>query len=217
MTSEHLLDAIGLLDDDLIQEAEQQVRRKTRYRQWMGWAACIAAAVLLTWAAPNFGMESGNMAPVSGEPSSSYGGTGEALPPPAPGGSCGGTGETLPPPAEPSDSCEPGAPNGGPSSPGGEGAPGGAMEPPGDWLGAIRVDGTVYWDTGEYIRLEPEEDEIRYTTSFMDWSEPQEDGQANFGPAGAAYVVLDNGTVAARMEEEGDFWCVFSPVRPWAE
>lgn len=43
MTSEDLLEAVGLLDDDLILEAERApVRRPVRWQQWLGLCACLA-------------------------------------------------------------------------------------------------------------------------------------------------------------------------------
>ena len=84
----------------------------------------------------------------------------------------------------------------------------------GDWYFALRVDGTVYRATNEYIHLEPEESDIRYTTSFINSSEPEEDGQANFLPVGIAYVVLDNGTAAVYQEDTGS-WRVYDSIPPW--
>lgn len=43
MTSEDLLEAVGLLDDDLILEAERApVRRPVRWQRWLGLCACLA-------------------------------------------------------------------------------------------------------------------------------------------------------------------------------
>ena len=43
MTREHLLAAMGLLDDDLIREAEEPVSRKKWNREaWISLAACLA-------------------------------------------------------------------------------------------------------------------------------------------------------------------------------
>ena len=84
----------------------------------------------------------------------------------------------------------------------------------GDWYFALRVDGVLYQATDKYIHLEPEESDIRYTTSFINSSEPEEDGQANFLPVGIAYVVLDNGTAAVYQEDTGS-WRVYDSIPPW--
>ena len=44
MTSEHILDAIGLLDDELVREAEEYRRPRARFdcRRWGSLAACCA-------------------------------------------------------------------------------------------------------------------------------------------------------------------------------
>lgn len=48
MTSEDLLEAVGLLDDDLILEAERApVRRPVRWQQWLGLCACLALVFLV--------------------------------------------------------------------------------------------------------------------------------------------------------------------------
>lgn len=48
MTREHLLEAMGLLDDDLIREAEEPVRRKKWNRNaWISLAACLALVLTI--------------------------------------------------------------------------------------------------------------------------------------------------------------------------
>lgn len=208
MTPEYLLDAVGLLDDDLIQEAERRPvqRRGTGYRAWMGLAACLAIVVVLGYGLTHIRMGSKNSASPSG-------GAPAASSPPSSEPSCGSTangsyGGDLQVPESPAGSM-----SGGNSLPN-------TVEPDrpgsGDWLPAIRVDGVIYyWDTKEYIHLEPEEDDIRYTTSFINSWEPEEDGQANFLPIGLPYVVLDNGTVAVLHNEETNTWAVYDSVPPW--
>ena len=204
MNAEHLLDAIGRLDDDLVQEAERYRRPKARYGRLMGLAASFAVAVALGYVLTHVGgMSGGN----SAAPEFSGGGNGGA---PASGNSApsgmedGSTGEVAEPNA-PGESIY--------SPPSGENAeaPGEA----GDWLFAIRVDGTVYRATEEYIHLDPEEGDIRYTTSFINSAEPEEDGQANFEPVGRAYTVLEDGRVAVRHGEETDSWRIYDSAPPW--
>lgn len=213
MNTEYLLDAIGLLDDDLIREAETYAvpKRQVNYSRWIGLAACFAVVLALGYGVTHLRM--GGAAP---------GNTASGGAASAPAGSCGGMDE-LPPdssaPQNGGDWAEPGSPNGSgssdnamPQEPGANGE--GSLT--GDWLPAIRVDGVVYyWDTREYIHLEPEEDDIRYTTSFVNSWEPEEDGQANFLPIGLPYVVLDNGTVAVLHNEETNTWKVYDSVPPW--
>lgn len=48
MTSEHLLEAMGLLDDDLILQAERApARRPVPWQQWLGLCACLALVFLV--------------------------------------------------------------------------------------------------------------------------------------------------------------------------
>lgn len=216
MNAEYLLDAIGQLDDDLVREAENYRRPKARYGRLMGWAACFAVAVALGYVLTHFGMG-------GGAPSYSGGGNGGApasgnsAPSASNGGSMPQKGDSGTQGAEDSAGAllEPEAPMGGsaPSSPSGENAeaPGEA----GDWLFAIRVDGTVYRATEEYIHLDPEEGDIRYTTSFINSAEPEEDGQANFEPVGRAYMVLEDGRLAVRHGEETDSWRIYDSAPPW--
>lgn len=215
MTGSHLLDAIGLLDDELIREAEEYQPPRRDYSGWIGLAASFAVVLTLGYALSHLNLGMGGGAAPKNEmsggaasaPAASQGGTVEAPPP----GSLEGI------PQGGGDWGEPGSPGAADSSCAGmesqePGANGGGSVT-GDWLCAIRADGIVYRATNEYIRLEPEESDIRYTTSFISGSEPEEDGQANFLPVGIAYVVLDDGT-AAVYHEDNDTWCVFDSVPP---
>lgn len=47
MSREHLLEAIGLLDDDLIREAEEYRRSRRNYRPWISLAACLVVVLAL--------------------------------------------------------------------------------------------------------------------------------------------------------------------------
>lgn len=57
MNTEHLLDAIGLLDDDLIQAAEAYTVRKKWpvYSAWIGLAACLAIVAVLRYGITGMG------------------------------------------------------------------------------------------------------------------------------------------------------------------
>ena len=64
MTSENLLDAVGLLDDDLLQEAELPVRKQRGgvWQQWIPLAACLAVVVVMSYGLTQFGAVSGGSA-----------------------------------------------------------------------------------------------------------------------------------------------------------
>ena len=49
MSREHLLEAIGLLDDDLIREAEEYRRSRRNYRPWISLAACLVVVLALVY------------------------------------------------------------------------------------------------------------------------------------------------------------------------
>ena len=62
MTANHLLDAMGLLDDELIQQAEEYTRGKGKnYGKWMAWAASFAVVLVLGYGLThlNIGMGGG--------------------------------------------------------------------------------------------------------------------------------------------------------------
>ena len=65
MNAEHLLDAIGLLDDDLIREAEVYQPSRRDYKRWISLAACLAVVLTLGYAVTHleFGMGGGSAAP----------------------------------------------------------------------------------------------------------------------------------------------------------
>ena len=191
MNAEYLLDCVGMLDDGLIREAEEYRRPRRDYSRWITLAACLAVVLTLGYGVTHIRM----------------GGGGSAAESPA-----GGATENRPAASAPA---EPPAATEGIDQAGGSpdlSAPGAAA----DWLSAIRADGVVYWATNANIHMEPEEDDIRYTTSFINSAEPEEDGQTNFLPVGRAYVVLDNGT-AAVYQEDNDTWRIFDPVPPWEQ
>lgn len=63
MNAEHLLDAIGRLDDGLVREAENYRRPKARHGWLLGWAASFAVVVLLGYGATHIGGMGGGAAP----------------------------------------------------------------------------------------------------------------------------------------------------------
>ena len=196
MNTEHLLDAIGLLDDDLVREAEEDSRPRRDYSRWISLAAGFAVVLTLGYGViqlRNTDMKGGYSG--AGEPA-------ESAPPPDGAQAEGNTTSSY----EVSGDLE-----GADSLPLEPTSPGAS----GDWYFALRVDGTVYRATNEYIHLEPEESDIRYTTSFINSSEPEEDGQANFLPVGSSYVLLDDGTAAVLEDEETNSWRIYNSVPPW--
>ena len=61
MTREHLLEAMGLLDDDLIKEAEEPVSRKKWNRDaWISLAACLAIVLTIGYGVVQNGWWSAN-------------------------------------------------------------------------------------------------------------------------------------------------------------
>ena len=67
MTPEYLLDAIGLIDDDLIQEAETApVHRPASWRRWGSLAACAVLVVALGYGAAHLPRMGGNSSSATG-------------------------------------------------------------------------------------------------------------------------------------------------------
>lgn len=82
MTPEFLLDALGLLDDDLIQDAELRTAPKVLpWRRWASWAACLALVLTLGYGAVRLGVSGGGSsagAPQDSESPSVAGGSGNS-------------------------------------------------------------------------------------------------------------------------------------------
>ena len=204
MNAEHLLDVIGQLDDDLIQEAEAYRRPnpKGNYSTWLSWAASFAVVLVLGYGVTHMGMSGGGSAgtpagstPAASAPDSTYGGdlTDE--------GNCA-----------PSESDTPGTPppSGDPLPPGegAEEAPDAAVEIFGMEPGqtpAIMVDGTVYWLHSSHTVQNPEGLEVRYSTSCIDGI-PEEEGQINFPKENVRYVVLEEGRVGVNWNESYEWY-----------
>lgn len=197
MNAEYLLDAIGLLDDGLIREAEEYAvrKRKPGYGSWLGLAACLALVVVLSYGMTHLRMGGAAHDKASGgaasAPEASNGSTAPAAGEPAAPGEHqdGGTDEDMP--------------MGGASN-----APEGSQ---GDYYAAVMVDGTVYWSTGTPVPGEPAEEAIRTVTGYTG-AVPEEDGQTNFDrELTTRYAVTDLGLVVL-VENE---WILFDPVPPW--
>lgn len=199
MTSEYLLDAVGLLDDDLIREAETYAApgRRSGHGGRMTLAASVAVVIALGYALTHIGGMGGGAAPefsggaagnsesqtTDGQDSSN----GESIAPNSPD-----PGDSADSPLQGADPCEPNAPGRGPEA---------------ERIFAVLADGTVYQATEEYVLPEPAESAVQYTIS----GGAEEDD--NFLPAGTAYVMLEPGVAAVRMEEAGP-WRVFISVEP---
>jgi len=197
MNAEYLLDALGLLDDDLIREAETYTVRKQRphYRTWMAWAACLAVVIALGYGAAHIRMGGGSDGNAAPSAESSAGSA-------AAGGSSAG-GAEVPPNSQEHNS---GASAPDPSSPvSSEG------NPAGDWQAAIMVDGVVYWSTDTPVSAEVDESAIRAVTSYTD-TQPEEDGQTNFDRSLTTQYAMTDGGLLVRMNGE---WILFDPVPPW--
>ena len=207
MNTEYLLDAIGLLDDDLIQEAEacSAPKRRSGCRSWMSLAACLAVVVVLGYGLAHIRLDSSkNTAfPSGGAPSAS---------------ASNGVNTPGAPPQEPAGSNAAGGSNGLTS---GSGEPA-SSDPPldvegpcggyeGDFCAAIMVDGVLYWSTGTPVPGEVEESAIRTVTGYTS-SLPEMDGQTNFShDLSAQYAVTNMGLVVLVDQE----WILFDPVPPW--
>lgn len=204
MNAEYLLDAVGLLDDDLLREAEEYRQPRRDYRPWVSLAACLAVVLTLGYALTHLGM-GGGAAPEAPGNGMSGGATN------APSGSYGGA-EAPPASTEGTDGS--GLQGGGdwaePSSPDAAAPqePGMAVE---DYCPAIMVDGVVYWSTDTPVPGEVEESAIRTVASYTD-GVPEEDGQTNFDRGlTTQYAMTDMGLVVL-MDRE---WILFDPVPPW--
>lgn len=196
MNAEYLLDAVGLLDDDLLREAEEYRRPRRDYRPWIGMAACLAVVLTLGYALTHIRMGGGGAAPgnqmsggAASAPAGSYGGA-EAPP----------LEEAFPPASA-------------------EGPDGSSMQGGGDWTEpqepgmavetdtlAVLIDGGLYRSTGEIIQLSPEEGEVQYGLSWHD----EESGEDRVEPR--RWLMLEDGTVAVSWDIQEHGWLVFAPA-----
>jgi len=188
MTSEFLLEALGLLDDGLILDAERRtVKKAVPLPKLLGWAACLAVVAVLGYGVTHLGMGGGNSAaPASSKPAAS-----------APAAST--------PAAD--------APTAGEPAAGQYGSAGGVDKPQGGLTGAPRpalmADGILYWSTGRQIPVEPDPGAIETSDSYTD-GEPSENGQNNFSRESVSYAQIDMG-LAVLIDGE---WVLFTPFPP---
>lgn len=206
MNTEHLLDAIGLLDDDLIREAEEykSLRKRPNYRRWGSLAACCALVLALGYGALWLCTGGDYKKGLYWEGVSGGGNTtasapaGNDAPSGAADGSSGGA-ESMPP--EPSAPAEP-------DYSGGQ---------QGDRHPAIMVDGVLYFSTGESVSAVPGPGEVKTVTSYTS-GVPEMDGQTNFSQdLSAQYALVKVGgeqKLAVWMETE---WILFDTLPPPAE
>ncbi len=185
MTSEFLLEAMGLLDDALILDAERRAAKKAvPLPKLLGWAACLAVVAVLGYGISHLdlGMGGGNSAaPAASKPAAS-----------APAAS---------------------APAASTPAAGQSGNTGGAGAPEGEFSGvrrpAIMADGVLYWSTGRQIPVEPDPGAIETSDSYTD-GEPSENGQNNFSRESVSYAQIDMG-LAVLIDGE---WVLFTPFPP---
>ena len=201
MTSEHILDAIGLLDDDLIREAEEYRRPRARFdcRRWGSLAACCALVIALGYGAVRLGLMSGGFykntsggaanAPAASAPAASE--PDLSAPSEEIDGSLKGEGWPDPEPDSPAGS--------GPVEPG---APAETLRP------TIMVDGVLYQSTGRQLPGEPDPGIIQTVVSYTSGT-PEMDGQSNFSEDLSARYALTGMGLAVLVEEE---WVLFEPV-----
>lgn len=192
MNAEYLLDAVGLLDDDLLREAEEHHRPRRDYRPWIGLAASFVVVLTLGYALTHLGM-GGGAAPGN----QASGGAASA-----PAGSYGGA-EALPPEEAPPASAE--GPDGSGMQVGGS-TPGDPCAPVEAETLAVLIDGGLYRSTGEIIRLSPEEGEVQYGLSWHD----EKSGEDRVEPR--RWLLLEDGTVAVSWDTQEHGWLVFAPA-----
>lgn len=206
MNAEHILDAIGLLDDGLIREAEEYSRpkRQVNYRPWVSLAACLVVVIALGYGVTHLktggGSSMNGAAPAASQAGSPAGSAAdnESLPPPGEANSGGGEFPEAPAP-EP-DIQEPLAPGETDTS---VDSPNGTETVP-----AIMVGGVLYRSTGTPFPGEVDESAVRTVTSYIN-TVPEMDGQTNFSQdLSARYAMTDQG-LAVLIEGE---WILFEPA-----
>lgn len=173
-------------------------------------AACLAVVIALGYALTHVGGMGGGAAPeFSGgaAPGTSAGGDNAQAAEELWGqGQDASNGESAAP--------DPAGPNASAGSPMGTDDPGAhdllepTEDPEGERMFAVLADGTVYQATEEDALLEPVEGAIQYTIGGERAAE-----EAGFLPAGTAYVMLEPGVAAVRVEESG-LWRIFRSVEP---
>lgn len=190
MNAGDILDAIGLLDDSLIQEAEEysRPRKQAGYRPWISLAACLAVVIALGYGAVRLtylGGGNGSGAAPGQAGCASNESQGGSAPPPGAGIDNAPSEDQSPDVAEP-DVDEPSA--------------------PGEDL-AVVIEDVVYRSTGETVPLFPDGEDIRYDVSWYDL----ETEEAVSDPY-LCCVVLEDGSVAVSSAFQSNGWLIFEPV-----
>ena len=198
MNAGDILDAIGLLDDSLIQEAEEysRPRKQAGYRPWISLAACLAVVIALGYGAVRLtylggsngsGAAPGQAGCASNEPQ------GGSAPPPGAGI------DNAPSEDQAPDVAEPALPEETDQS-----VNGGEHRP------AIMVDGILYWSTGVPAAEAVDEGDVRTVTSYIN-TVPEMDGQTNFSQDLSARYAMTSQGLAVWMDGE---WILFEPAAP---
>lgn len=198
MNAGDILDAIGLLDDSLIQEAEEysRPRKQAGYRPWISLAACLAVVIALGYGAVRLtylgGGNGSGAAPGQAGCASNESQGGSA--PPQGAGSDNAPSEDQAP-----DAAEPALPEETDQS-----VNGGEHRP------AIMVDGILYWSTGVPAAETVDEGDVRTVTSYIN-TVPEMDGQTNFSQDLSARYAMTSQGLAVWMDGE---WILFEPAAP---
>lgn len=200
MTAEHLLDAMGLLDDELIQEAEAYTapKRRRNYGAWTAWAASFAVVLALGYGLTHFGIGSGGGSAAPGQANSNMQGAPSASDIPSGGGSMNGGSAWA----------------GDSSAAGGNGMPA-TQEPMDpaleetDGYPAAVVGDVVYRNTGEVIPLFPDGYDLQYDISWYD----EKSGETISSP-GLCYLMLEDGSIAVSWDFQQRDWMIFAPDLP---
>lgn len=198
MNAGDILDAIGLLDDSLIQEAEEysRPRKHAGYRPWISLAACLAVVIALGYGAVRLtylGGGNGAGAAPGQTGCASNESQGGLAPPPGSGI------DNTPSEDQAPDSAEPALPEEVDQS-----VNGGGHRP------AIMVDGILYWSTGVPAAETVDEGDVRTVTSYIN-TVPEMDGQTNFSQDLSARYAMTSQGLAVWMDEE---WILFEPAAP---
>lgn len=211
MNAEHLLDAIGLLDDSLIQEAEDYTaqRRKPGYRVWLAWAAVFAVMVSLGYGTSHLRMGGNSAAPewVSGGAGNAPAASAPAASKPAAGEPVGEPADAPSADAAPSESADSADTTGSNAESGSETE---TIQGAEDFCPAVMVDGVLYWSTGKAVSGEVDESTARPVTSYTS-ALPEADGQSNFSQDLSAKYAWTQEGLAVLMDGE---WVLFDPVPP---
>lgn len=198
MNAGDILDAIGLLDDSLIQEAEEysRPRKQAGYRPWISLAACLAVVIALGYGAVRLtylGGGNGSGAAPGQAGCASNESQGGSAPPPGSGI------DNTPSEDQAPDSAEPALPEEVDQS-----VNGGGHRP------AIMVDGILYWSTGVPAAETVDEGGVRTATSYIN-TVPEMDGQTNFSQDLSARYAMTSQGLAVWMDGE---WILFEPAAP---